>query len=509
MSRLPKGRIREDEPMRSATLVGLAFVASRLIYRGFVGISLDASPVFYFLQFLDPYFLETDLTRSVLALHHQAPLLNLLVGLCLKLFGGYAFVAVDVVFIALGLGAALSMANVIERLSGSRRTAVIGASLYACAPVTVLYESWLFYPHVVAALLLIASNQLLCFVETRSPRRGVAFFAVLALVGLVRSTYGPLWLCAVLGALLVAAPVPRWTLMKAASLPLALLFLHGIKTPLYVGHGYGDAMLWPNLAKKVHMHLPPREARRHIDDGHLTPAMKYEAFSDPRSMTEVRVPHEPTGIPALDDLQAPSGRMNANALEHVLIAERYYKQDAVFLLRTYPGVYAKASLRALFLGMPGSPTQDATLVKSPNYPRLASTDRALKRAVLTDKDGFSPVIAALLVFGLGAGALRLAGWPRRESGPRLGRAFAVFALVTILYTMTVTALVSWGDFPRYRYEVDGLLWILVALGAHGVFRATLSRLRHGRLRLDASVRDRAGSDQRKGAAGREEGDRPT
>lgn len=37
-----------------------AFFLSRLVYRLVVGVELDASPVYYFLQFLDPHYLQTD-----------------------------------------------------------------------------------------------------------------------------------------------------------------------------------------------------------------------------------------------------------------------------------------------------------------------------------------------------------------------------------------------------------------------------------------------------------------
>jgi hypothetical protein len=45
------------------------------------------------------------------------------------------------------------------------------------------------------------------------------------------------------------------------------------------------------------------------------------------------------------------------------------------------------------------------------------------------------------------------------------RSLAAFALLTIGYTTAVSVLVSWGDFPRYRFEVDGLYWIFTVLGA--------------------------------------------
>ncbi|NUP13600.1 MAG: hypothetical protein HOW73_46790 [Polyangiaceae bacterium] len=489
--------------MKPHALVGAAFVVSRFIYRGLFGIRLDASPVYWFLQFLDPYFLETDLARSVLSLHHQAPLLNLLVGLCLKLFGSWAFVAVDVVFIALGLAAAIAMVDALLALGVSPRASTAAAAFYACTPVTVLYESWLFYPHVVTSLLIVAASLLLRFVRRRTIASGAAFFGVLAAVGLVRSTYGPLWFCVVAGALLALGPLPRKTILKAAAVPLVVLLLHSAKTPLYVGHGYGDAMLWPNLARKIYAKLPPRDARRLVADGRLSPAMKVEAFT-PLGSTGIILPHEPTGVPALDMSYAPSGRLNANALEHVLVAEQYYKKDALYLLKRYPGTYAKASLEALTVGTMGSPAQDSTLVKSPNHARLSQFHEPMKAAALTRESGFSPVVAAVFVLGLASGVVAVVRGKQRDGAPKV---LATFAVLTILYTVTVTSLVSWGDFPRYRFETDGLTWILAAFGAAALFRATVRRLRYGRDRLDASVGDRRGQDQREDLVERQEGDR--
>ncbi|MBL8740333.1 MAG: hypothetical protein JNK04_04535, partial [Myxococcales bacterium] len=237
--------------MKARTLAALAFVVSRLAYRIALGVSFDSSPAHYFLQILDPFYLEHDLARSVLSLHHQAPLFNLAIGLALKCFGREAWVALDLMFIALGLWATVSLADLFERLGLSRAAAATGAALFACSPVTVLYESWLFYSHLVSAVAIIAAAALVRFVAEPRLSRGAVFFGMLAVIGLTRSTFGPLWFLLVVVALLWLAPVPRRLIAKAAAIPLLVLLLHAAKTPLYVGVGYGDAMLWPNLAKKI------------------------------------------------------------------------------------------------------------------------------------------------------------------------------------------------------------------------------------------------------------------
>jgi hypothetical protein len=462
--------------MSARWLVAVAFVASRLIYRVFFGVSLDKSPAHYFLQLLDPRFLEADLLRSVLSLHHQAPLLNLALGLSLKCFGEHAYVALDVAFIALGLWAAVSLADVLERLGLKPLVAAVAAALFACSPTTAIYESWLFYSHLVAALLIIASAALMRWVEAPSTCRGAVFFGLLAAVGLTRSTFGPLWFCAVAAALFWIAPVPRRAIARAMALPLLILLLHTAKTPLYVGVGYGDAMLWPNLAKKVYAELPRREQRKLVRQKALSPAIRFEAFTDLGAMRDLRIEHAPTGIPALDEARAPNGRPNANALEYALVAERYSRRDALFLLKTYPKEYALAVLDAL-TQMPQVATNDTTLPRNPNFHKLAVLNAAVGWLALAPSGGFSATVLAGLLIAIGACLVSLVGKQARETPAR--RSLAAFAMLTIGYTTAVSVLVSWGDFPRYRFEVDGLYWMFTVLGV-ALFWRRLGGWRAGR-----------------------------
>jgi hypothetical protein len=71
---LVNGAIRRALRCWPETTVVLVFLASRLVYRTVYGIRFDAIPVFSFIQYIDPWFVEHDFLRSLLHLHHQAPL---------------------------------------------------------------------------------------------------------------------------------------------------------------------------------------------------------------------------------------------------------------------------------------------------------------------------------------------------------------------------------------------------------------------------------------------------
>jgi hypothetical protein len=132
----------------------LVFGALRLIYRFALDLRFDYSPVYEFIQYIDPWFVEHDFVRSILYLNQQPPLQNLLTGGCIRVFGTpAAFTVLEVLYVALGLATILSMLHAMLRLGVTRTTAAVFAALYAVSPVTVFYEYWLLYHTPVVALL--------------------------------------------------------------------------------------------------------------------------------------------------------------------------------------------------------------------------------------------------------------------------------------------------------------------------------------------------------------------
>ncbi len=70
-------------------------------------------------------------------------------------------------------------------------------------------------------------------------------------------------------------------------------------------------------------------------------------------------------------------------------------------------------------------------------------------------------IPLLLAYGLA----RMFGPRARRPSERSARGVVAFAIGTIGYLSAATLLVSWNDFARYRFEIDGIYWLLAALMA--------------------------------------------
>ncbi|MET0385743.1 MAG: hypothetical protein ABW321_07275 [Polyangiales bacterium] len=450
--------------------VALSFVVSRLVYRLSFGVRFDATPVGFYIQYIDPFFMREDLWRSLLYLHHQAPLQNLLVALPLRhLPADQAFAVLDAIYVALGLATALGLVHLMLRLRASPLLASLGTVLYTLNPTTVLYETWLFYHLPVTCILLWSVIALWAFYQSGRARHGVACFGLIALAALFRSTLGPLFL-GVLLALLVWLPPPwlprvrsaRLGVLRCAALPLLVLALNSVKPQLVLGYGYGEAMAWGNLVTKVYTELPPAEQRRLQREHLVSPAVGLFCLTDLAEFGTLRIPLTPTGVPLLDMERAPNRRWNAHALEYLWLTQRYYKPDALYLLKHYPEAYLHNVLRAVS-AYAAAGTTDLMLPGTANYallrPLFEPIDAQLGRA----PDGRLLALAIALPLVAAFGFWRLLHREPHPRATRRERVVLTYMLLTIAYVTAVTTGVSFGDWSRYRYDIDPLYLTLGVL----------------------------------------------
>jgi hypothetical protein len=465
------------ERRRSAFLVTtLVFVASRWFYRNVLRLEFDASPLDSFIQYMDPWFMEHDFARSLLYLHDQGPLLNLLVGAALRLFGKpVAFAWLEALFSLACLATVLGLLEVALRLGARARVACLVACVYAILPSTVFYEKLLFYHTPVACCLVLAVLFLVHYY--RAPSFGAAFacFSAIALAALFRSTFGPSFLLAALLFMLkwpplgMSSSLARRGLLRAAALPFLLLCLNNLKPLVLLGYGYGDAMLWGNLATKVSEQLSDSERARLIERGAVSRAVNVFCFADLREFGEVRVAHARTGVPLLDEERAPNGRWNAHALEYLLLADAHFKPNALYLLSHYPDRYV-SSVRKALRATAGSSITDEFLPYS-NSKRLRASWAKVDRLLMLQKDGSFTTLSVGLPLLFAYGLWRAV---RTRAPSQRGITIVLsFVLLTVAYATAVSVLISYGAHARYRFEIDPLLMLLLALG--------LSELRWPRL----------------------------
>jgi hypothetical protein len=491
-------RVRPWLPGWPYFVFAIVFATSRMIYRGELGVRFDPSPLFYFIQWVDPWFFENDFVRSILYLHHQAPLPNFVVGAAWLALGPVDSITfLDGMFLAFGATLGFAMIAALERLGVNRLFALVVACAFVATPEFVIYECWLFYHVPIAALMCCSLVALLYFYRRGTFRAALLFFSLLALIALVRNIYGVLWMVVAAAVLLIAPPIAsqpgvriRRTILKALIVPVLLVYANNLKTSLLIGRGFGDALIWTNMVTKIWGELPVAERERLVEEGLVSDAVNHEPYSDPDSVPLLAVEVAETGVPLLDVKKTATGRSNTHSLEHLMVADRYYKPDGKYLLKNYPIAYANAVRWAITDWYMSSPTRDIVLPRFANYKRLGRLDTKLNKLAGLRPTGQILAVMILVPLALAYGVYRLVRTRARLASERSSVVAIAFLLLTILYAGLGTTLVSYGDFSRYRFDVDPFYVILLVLLATQVARffVRLTKRAFARLRRVAPAR---------------------
>ena len=144
------------------------------------GVRFDASPLPWYWQYIDPSLLKSRLVQSLWYFHAQPPLYNLFLGVDLKLFGSNYGVAAHVIQVLIGVAIALSMYLLAVALGLRRWWAAAVAAVFGVSPEMILYENWLFYEYLVAALVLFVAVAFVGFERRPTHARAFAVFFFLA-----------------------------------------------------------------------------------------------------------------------------------------------------------------------------------------------------------------------------------------------------------------------------------------------------------------------------------------
>src|ERR1700690_2167393 len=413
--RVPPARRRWWTRFWPYVTVILVFAVSRLFYRFGLDLQFDYTPIYYFVQYLSPWFVRHDFLRSLLYLHQQAPLQNVLTGGCLRIFGvPAAFTALAAIYAALGIATALGMLHAMLRLGAARPIAAVSAALHAASPAAAFYGNWLFYQVPVTALLTLSLVSLLRYYRIGSFGAGLCFFSLFATTSLFYAVLNPVLLVGATLALLVRPPVPtpwrgspRARMLLALCIPLLVLGLDKARTQVLVGHSQGNALLWVNLEIKTFFQLQ-RDELAMLERRGIIPMTPDPAYLSalPSSHGALRVPHSPTGIPLLDLESTPDGSMNAHAIEIVLIAEKHYKREALSLLQNVPAAYFRAVLSALTHDYFLSPFEAADSI---NRLKLEAFNGRMEKLLLPDRDGLPRLLVIALPMTLLYGIYRVFG----------------------------------------------------------------------------------------------------
>ena len=461
-------------------LIGILFGVSRAAYAKFLNVTFDASPLAYYVQYLDPLLLKEDLLRSLLNLHSQPPAFNLFLGLVLKAFPQLHDVVFHVVFLAGGLLMAWAVYLTMVAV-GVRHAIAAGIAIIAmCEPTTVLYEHWLFYTYPVMVILVLALWFLRRATTGHEFRDYLGFFACFALVILTRSTYHGSLLLIMAAVLLVLQPNRRVIALAAAPAAAIVLAVHGNVYARFGALSLGDTYAGINAPVMVFSYVPLATHEELVRTGKVNGATLVIRRSGVASPIAAYKPHlprlrnlPPTGIPALDAERKTNGRVNFNHRGFRLIADQVLR-DSLYGVREYPAAYLRYLVDNIHryglsreLAFPFLNRRiNEELIDVCRKISLTKFGTVLGRQVgvadqVTVGDRTIPWLKFAGFALLTAYALWLAVVGLKSRDRSIGMCM-VFALGMIAPSY-VLILLSYGDQNRYRAEVDPLYLIILAM----------------------------------------------
>jgi hypothetical protein len=468
-------------------VVTIAFVISRLALANIAGVQFDNRPLNDALQLLDRGQLRDNLWESLINLHAQPPLFNLFVGVGLHAPSQLETPLFHALYLAIGLGIALSVYAVLRRLAVSAPWAVGLTVVFICSPGVFLYESWLSYDYLVVLLLAFSVLALQRYARGRRPWQAAVFVNALALLVLTRSLFHLVWflLCVIL--VIVMATVDRRRVLAAVSIPVLLVTgLHFHRLATFGGFGLSSG-LGVSLAKITVFQLSDEDRQALVAQGDLSAVAGVEPLSPPKRYDGL-VPAPPsTGTPVLDEEEKgqyenpPTNdlfRMNMNSLAFLDISEKYLK-DSLYVIRTYPDIYLQGVKTAIELYF--RPTSDFFTLAD-NRGRVAAVESFYNKVVLGVVAGGSgeraipegrtnyrlgpartawTIVVAYAVAVIGGTVFLLRSLlKRRASGETV--VVVSFLLLTIVYIFFVSNLIEVGENNRFRFYSDPLVLMLLA-----------------------------------------------
>ena len=443
----------------------VAFVVSRVAAVQ-AGVRFDARPLRNFWQYLDIALLRDRLLESVHHLHTQPPLFNLFLGAVLKLAGGRYEKWFWSIYLAAGVLLTVSLYLLLVRLGAGRWLAAAATTLFVVSPAAILYENFLIYDYLVAALVLL------------------------------RNAYHLVWMIAA-GACLVFFDRRHWRRSLAVfAVPFALVLAWHVKSKVMFGF-FGTSWAGQTLVQLTVWELPVAERQKLVAEGKLSPFCAYrKPFMPLPDIAQHLPPYQPRGIPALDTERKSTGAVNFNHAAYLDVSHAFLRDFKVALAYS-PRTYLN-SLRQTFLLFFESSTTSRFVRE--NRAAIAGYNRLYNRwvygeftSVTTEKKtegGWTHVAWSqklgtkpfFLMIGIPLAfvwaVVRL--WRARKTRDLAFLATASFMLGTLLYATIVGNCTAIGDNHRYRFTIDGFFLaflVLLAADLGAALRRRLARRR--------------------------------
>ena len=120
--------------------LSLIFIFSRFFYYEFFDIKFDTWTVDVYWQFIPKEFLEKEFLNSIIFNHWQAPLLNILLGISMKITDNY-FLIIQIIYLFFGFCSFVLIYLIGKNFNFSKKNSFIISVILMIFPTTILYEN--------------------------------------------------------------------------------------------------------------------------------------------------------------------------------------------------------------------------------------------------------------------------------------------------------------------------------------------------------------------------------
>lgn len=420
--------------------------------------------------------LKERLWETLFYTHAFTPLLDLVVGVVLKISEQHSVAIYQGLYLALGFAFVNAMAYLLSALRFGRRAAFAAVAVFCGTPPFVYLESFLHYEFPTAALLAVAGVFLHRALATGRWPWFLLFFADCVLVACVRTSFHLVWVLACVG--LAALFFRRgWRVVLATALGpvLALVALYAKNLAIFGVFGLSSWVGF-NLAIVTTQRLDAAERRAWVREGNINPVSDISLYSGPRvyaAAAKIDLGRK-WGVPVLDRLDRAGDIPNYNHWSYLEVSKLRVKDNRYYLSR-YPWRYlrtVKDGYVDYFRPTTRWHPQDETA--SPhleNRAVIGRFERAYNRFVhsrVLPPFGLYVPLLAFLFYGT-AVALGTV-WRRRFEGC-LEEQLILFMAFCSFYVPLLSCLVTIGELERYRFMVEAFMWIVALWAARRAFDA--------------------------------------
>lgn len=444
-------------------LLIFTFILSRIIYKYSWSETFDATPLTYFLQYIDVELLRHDLLRSIFYLHQQPPLFNLYLGVTLKIFPTSYVAAFAATYFFMGIGLCLCLYHLMLSLHIKPAIALVLAVLYIISPTNIMYQNWLFYSYPAAFLVTACALFLIKFLKTERVLYGVLFFSVLAILILTRGLFHPVGFAVAVIVLYYFCASLRKKIAYVMLVPFIFVLLFSIKQYVFFNTiSAGTSYLGQNLAVRTAKQVPQsKQGELLAIEG--VPAFFFHFPTKRFSFYRPYLPPIPkTGIPVLDSMDKETENVYNFNYYGLFAQSDAYLKGFFAILSKFPGYYLNSFKRTKTYFAPANDyyfvyrhtvRNFRVLLKKYNtYILLKPRESRLSYVLLFG-------MPTLLLFGALYCVHCYIKTPKHTHiWITLG-----FMLSVIVGLSLITVVISWGDYNRYRFTFDSFYVVLLGL----------------------------------------------